>query len=139
MLAPSLGQLLGKIRQYFADRFERARLSLSAIREAGRPVREVRGITLLREWLSPEQLGQFNKHGYFEVTGCHTGKRYRVFYATGTNIHELDEFGKPVVGCCFVPVGSLVPGDVMLAQKIAIETDELAALQVAKSFTPTWC
>jgi hypothetical protein len=99
----------------------------------------VRGITLLREWLSAEQLSQFNMLGYFEVTGCQTGKRYRVLYATGTNIHELDEEGHPIIGWCFVPAGSLVPGDVMLAQKIALETDESAALQVAKSFRPTWC
>jgi hypothetical protein len=29
-----------------------------------------------------------------------------------------------------------VPGDVMLAQKIALETDELAALAVANRFAP---
>jgi hypothetical protein len=33
-------------------------------------------------------------------------------------------------------MGDLVPGDVMLAQKIALETDELAALAVAKRFSP---
>jgi hypothetical protein len=32
----------------------------------------------------------------------------------------------------------LVPGDVMLAQKIALETDELGALMVAKQFSPSW-
>jgi hypothetical protein len=139
MLAPSLRKPLGKIRQYLAHSLERGQLLIAHIREASRPAREVRGIALLREWLSADQLGQFSRYGYFEVTGCQTGKRYRVLYATGTNIHELDEYGHPVIGWCFVPVGSLVPGDVMLAQKIALETDESAALQVAKSFRPTWC
>jgi hypothetical protein len=37
---------------------------------------------------------------------------------------------------CFIPKGDLVPGDVMLAQKIALETNELAALAVANRFTP---
>ena len=37
---------------------------------------------------------------------------------------------------CFVPKGNLVPGDVMLAQKIALETDELAALELANKFPP---
>jgi hypothetical protein len=32
---------------------------------------------------------------------------------------------------CFAPVGALVQGDVMLAQKIALETDEQSALTVA--------
>ena len=108
------------------------------LRECGRPEREVRGIKLLREWLSPEQLVQFTKHGYFEVAGCHSGKRYRIRYGTETNIHELDEYGHPIAGWCFVPNGRLVPGDVMLAQKIALETNEAGALQLAKSFRPTW-
>ena len=32
---------------------------------------------------------------------------------------------------CFVPDGDLVAGDVMLAQKIALETNERSALSVA--------
>ena len=37
---------------------------------------------------------------------------------------------------CFIPEGNLVPGDVMLAQKIALEDDELAALELANRFPP---
>jgi hypothetical protein len=37
---------------------------------------------------------------------------------------------------CFVPHGSLVAGDVMLAQKIALETFEAGALSVARRFVP---
>jgi hypothetical protein len=35
------------------------------------------------------------------------------------------------MGLCFAPVGPLVKGDVMLAQKIALETDEQSALAAA--------
>ena len=35
-----------------------------------------------------------------------------------------------------VPLGYLVAGDVMLAQKIALETNEFGALAVANSFLP---
>jgi len=35
-----------------------------------------------------------------------------------------------------VPLGELVSGDVMLAQKIALETNENAALAVANRFLP---
>ncbi|RZM94007.1 hypothetical protein CWO91_39725 [Bradyrhizobium genosp. SA-3] len=35
---------------------------------------------------------------------------------------------------CFIPLGGLVAGDVMLAQKIALETDEERALSVGNSF-----
>jgi len=50
------------------------------------------------------------------------------------NIHELDGAGCPRVGWCFAPKGYLVAGDVMLAQKIALETDERGALAVANRF-----
>jgi hypothetical protein len=100
--------------------------------------REVRGLELLKEWLSPEQFAQYDAKSYFEVTGCHSGKRYRISRGTSMNIHELDSAGRPRVGWCFAPKGYLVAGDVMLAQKIALETDERGALAVAnRFFVPT--
>jgi hypothetical protein len=98
--------------------------------------RELRGRKLLREWLSPEQLAQYDAHNYFEVTGCHTGKRYRIRHGMGANVFELDDAGRPRAGWCFVPKDYLVAGDVMLAQKIALETDERGTLAVANNFTP---
>ena len=97
---------------------------------------ELRGLKLLREWLSREQLTQYDAHKYFEVTGCHTGKRYRICHGTGANVFELDDTGLPREGWCFVPGDYLVAGDVMLAQKIALETGERDALAVANNFTP---
>jgi hypothetical protein len=47
----------------------------------------------------------------------------------------LDDGDRPVAGLCFFPIGNLVAGDVMLAQKIALETDEKGVLAVAKSFS----
>src|SRR3979490_2037 len=97
-------------------------------------IREARGITLLREWLSPEQQAQFDASKCFDVVGCDSGRRYAIRHGTGTNVHEIDDAGRPVMGWCFVPSGPLVAGDVMLAQKIALETDERAALAVANRF-----
>jgi hypothetical protein len=97
-------------------------------------IREARGITLLREWLSPEQQAQFDASKCFDVVGCDSGKRYRIRRGIGTNVHELDVAGRPVMGWCFVPSGHLVAGDVMLAQKVALETNERAALAVANRF-----
>jgi hypothetical protein len=97
-------------------------------------IRAARGIALLREWLSPEQRAQFDAFKCFDVTGCKSGKRYRIQHGVSTNIHELDDGGHPVMGWCFVPAGDLVPGDVMLAQKIALETNESGALAVAQQF-----
>ena len=98
--------------------------------------REERGLKLLREWLSQEQLAQFDANNYFEVIGCHSGKRYRICQGNGANIVELDDHARPTTGWCFVPGEHLVAGDVMLAQKIALETDERGALEKANRFTP---
>jgi hypothetical protein len=97
-------------------------------------IREARGVSLLREWLSPEQQAQFDGSKCFDVVGCDSGRRYRIRHGTGTNVHEIDDAGRPVMGWCFVPSGYLVAGDVMLAQKIALETNERAALAVANRF-----
>lgn len=98
---------------------------------------ETHGLTLLREWLSPEQLAQYYAKGYFDVAGCYTGNRYRIHHGTAMNVHEIDHAGRPRIGWCFVPDTYLVAGDVMLAQKIALETDELGALVLAKQFAQT--
>ncbi|HEY6755178.1 MAG TPA: hypothetical protein VI077_10790 [Pseudolabrys sp.] len=78
----------------------------------------------------------FDAHKYFEVIGCHTGKRYRICHGNGASILELGDGALPRPGWCFVPSEHLVAADVMLAQKIALETDERGALTVANNFTP---
>jgi len=100
--------------------------------------REARGLALLRAWLSAEQLAQYRLHRHFEVIGCHSGKRYRIRYGVSMNVYELDSLGRPLVGRCFVPRDNLVAGDVMLAQKIGLETNERGVLLVAKTFSPRW-
>lgn len=92
---------------------------------------ESRGLKLLKQWLSPAQREQYQTQQFFEVTGCDTGARYRIRHGTQMNIEQLDEKGRKVCGWCFLPEGGLVAGDVMLAQKIALETNERAALKVA--------
>jgi len=96
--------------------------------------RAIRGMFLLRQWLSPQQRQQLECFNYFEVVGCDSGKSYRIQQGVCQNVFELDSDGRPRVGWCFVPQGNLVPGDVMLAQKIALETDEWGALAIAKQF-----
>jgi hypothetical protein len=96
--------------------------------------RETRGTALLREWLSPMQRAQFDASKSFDVVGCDSGRHYRILYGKVTNVHEIDDAGQPVMGWCFVPSEHLVAGDVMLAQKIALETNEQATLAVANRF-----
>jgi hypothetical protein len=78
---------------------------------------------LLRAWLSPKQRDQFDSFWYFDVVGSATGKKYRIHFGVSANVQEIGEDGLPRRGWCFVPAACLVPGDVMLAQKIALETN----------------
>jgi hypothetical protein len=102
--------------------------------------KEARGRRLLREWLSPDQRAQFDEKDYFEVVGCDSRRRYRIYnrmtHRDMTNVYEIDNAGRPKVGWCFLPDGRLVAADIMLAQKIALETNEHSALAVANGFPP---
>jgi len=97
---------------------------------------EGRSLQFLRCWLSPAQRTQYAHTGYFEVVGGETGNRYRIYTGASTNVCEIDKNGRPKVGLCFLPRGDLPIGDVMLAQKIALESCERSALAVARKFTP---
>ena len=130
-------QRLTSAARYLRRSVAESARKVQALRErhkAIEDIREARGITLLREWLSPDQQAQFDASKCFDVVGCDSRKRYRIRHGTGTNVHEIDDAGRPVMGWCFVPSGHLVAGDVMLAQKIALETNERAALAVANRF-----
>jgi hypothetical protein len=133
MFAQLLTSATRHLQRSWADCVRKVRVLRERYR-AIENVREARGIALLREWLSPEQRAQFDASKCFDVVGCDTGRRYRIRHGTGTNVHEIDDAGRPVMGWCFVPSGHLVAGDVMLTQKIALETKERVALAVANRF-----
>jgi hypothetical protein len=98
---------------------------------------EARGLRLMRDWLSPDQREQFDDTGYFEVVGCDSAKRYRIYYGiVPPNVYEIDYAGRLKMGLCFMPLGRLPAGDVILVQKVALETDEHSALKVANRFSP---
>jgi hypothetical protein len=98
---------------------------------------EERGVALLQPWLDPEQAAQWASQRAFEVLGCGTGTRYRITYGTAMNVHQLDQTGRRVAKWCFVPEGDLVAGDILLAQKIALETMENKVLELGN--TQTFC
>jgi len=94
---------------------------------------EERGVALLQAWLSPAQAEQWASERAFEVVGCDTGTRYRLTCGTTLNVHQLDRAGRRVAKWCFVPKGTLVTGDILLAQKIALETMESQVLKLANT------
>jgi hypothetical protein len=105
--------------------------AVKAAHTAQRLDAETKSRILLREWLTPEQLSQYARNRGFEAFGSKTGKRYLIQEGRQQNVFELEP---PFRGWCFVPKGSFATGDVMLAQKIAIETDEEETMKVALPF-----
>jgi hypothetical protein len=69
-------------------------LLLGHVREVSqRRTAEEKALTLLKQWLSPAELAQYEKYSYFEVTGGDGGKRYRIRPSRQMNVDELDERG----------------------------------------------
>ncbi len=97
---------------------------------------EGRSQDLLRQWLSPDQAEQYDKQQRFEVVGSNTGTRYRICRGATMNIEELTAHGYVTRRWCFAPEGALAIGDVMLAQKVALERFELDALAGANHDGP---
>lgn len=86
---------------------------------------------LLKDNLSAAQREQYERCNYFEVIGGTTGRRYRIRHGYQLNVEHLDDIGRRIRMLCFMPVGRLAVGDVMLAQKIALELFELDAVRIA--------
>jgi hypothetical protein len=128
----------GQVKRNLArvSRWPLRSLCIGKLYEASKDEKTIhaRALRLLRSWLSPQQRADFDRKGYFDVVGCDTGKRYRIRRGTSANVNEIDEYGRLGTGRCFVPLGGLAQGDVMLAQKIALQTDENRALSIANSF-----
>jgi hypothetical protein len=112
-----------------------AMITLVTGMEATSSQAEQKAVALLQPWLSPEQAKQYSSYRYFEVLGSDTGKRYRIRHGRMMNVDELDSVGDRVCEWCFLPEGQLAAGDIMLAQKIALETFESQALAVANRST----
>jgi hypothetical protein len=86
---------------------------------------------------SPAQRQQFARYDYFDVIGGDTGKRYRIRVGRTLNVAQLNASGGCVRMLCFEPQGTLPVGDIMLAQKLALELFESDAIKVANA-SPMW-
>jgi hypothetical protein len=95
------------------------------------PIAQRRGLLLLKQNLSPEQLNQYENFGHFEVLGGQTGRRYLIKNGFQMNIDIVDAKGGRLARLCFAPEGELPTGDVLLAQKLALELFEEDALKIA--------
>jgi hypothetical protein len=126
-----------RLLQWWAQRREQLVSSFSFLRvtgDVGSKRAQERGLKLLRDNLTPLQRQQYEKFGYFDVLGGNTGKRYRIRHGRQMNIDQLDKNGRRVCGWCFFPQGNLVSGDIMLAQKMALELYEVETLRIANRY-----
>lgn len=92
-----------------------------------------RGWQLLLENLTPGQRHELETKNYFTVIGNASRRRYAIGKDITYNICLLTpgtaEWAE--ANYCFRPEGDLCLGDVMLTQKIALETNEVEALSIA--------
>jgi hypothetical protein len=91
---------------------------------------------LLKNNLTPEQAHQLCRTCAFDVIGGATGRRYRIRHGFTFNVDLLSERGQRVASFCFRPRGYLPMGDIMLAQKNALELFELETLKIANCLRP---
>ena len=106
----------------------RLRRWLATFWKAAAGLAEQRALALLKEHLSPWQRQQYERDGTFDVIGGRSGTRYRIHHGYQMNIEQLDGAGRRVRLLCFAPRGRLAIGDIMLAQKLALELYEEDAL-----------
>jgi hypothetical protein len=94
-----------------------------------------RALELLKSWLTPSQLEQYENSRNFDVIGS-LGNMYRIHSTMAYGIHRLEEDGTTAFRLCVVPDEVTTLGDTMLAQKIALETDEMGTLWIANHAAP---
>jgi len=93
----------------------------------------LQSLALLVEHLDPEQRSEFETRGVIPVLGSDTGRRYEIRVGRSSNVFECRDDGEYVRTFCFLPRGNLPIGDVLLAQKLALELYESEAIGVARS------
>jgi hypothetical protein len=90
------------------------------------------GLRILVQNLSAAQRNQHKQFDYFDVVGGETGARYRIHYGDHMNIEQFDASDQRKYVLC-LSKARLPVGQVMLAQKIALELFETETLRIANS------
>jgi hypothetical protein len=91
---------------------------------------EERAMGLLKSWLTDGEWESLESCGYFEVVGS-AGGRFRLYAKDCFGVRKLRPGKLLDDAYCVVPDGAPALGDILLAQKIALETDEERTLQIA--------
>jgi hypothetical protein len=105
---------------------------LVATREAR--LADERATALLLANLTNQQRRQYAADRYFDVIGGQSRRHYRIWHRSQQNIEEIDRFGNRRCIWCVHPTG-VAMGDVLLAQKVALELFEFDALEIAHCYS----
>lgn len=101
-----------------AVQLARERRSRQALQQAQA---EQRALSLLRTLLSREQHDEFDRYGYFHVTGGRSGVRYRIRRNCGVNVDVLGNDGNVHYHLCARPAGDIPMSDVMAGQLLFLQ------------------
>ncbi len=107
------------------------RVKEAKAREEKRKAAEKKALDLLLDHLDEGQKAIFNKEGSLVVFGGKSGKRYRINKGWSGNVESLGEDGKVFERWCFHFQDRLPEYDLMLAQKLMLESNEDAAAGIA--------
>ena len=114
------GEAIKRMREYYEEGARK--------RREERASAEKRALELLVSALTPEQAACYQERSYFDLKCGETV--YRIRKGSVRNI-EVIQKGRTVKVLCAHPNGGLPVHDVVLAQKLALETDEQSFLRVA--------
>ncbi|SRR6266536_2082620 len=120
-------QLIGPTQWYY--NFQRTNTSQFDQRKQNEA--DNRAEALLRELLDDQQLEQWKIHRCVDVYGQKTHQLYRLTKARIGNVFHVDETDRRVAEYCIHYPSSIPIEDQIIAQKLMIETDEDAFLQIA--------
>lgn len=88
---------------------------------------EQKALSLMLSLLSREQRDEFDKVGYFHVTGGSSGDRYRIRRNSGVNVDVLGKDGHVEFHLCARPCGDIPMYDVMAGQLLFLQDRDAEA------------
>lgn len=78
-------------------------------------------MSLLLSLMNGEQHDEFERYGYFHVTGGSSGDRYRIRRNSGVNVDVLGNDGNVEYHLCARPSGEIPMYDVMAGQLLFLQ------------------
>lgn len=115
----------------FHDELRRREPAEVAAEEAKRKAADERAEVLLRRSLSPKQLKELDRRGYFHVSAA--GRRFRITRGRSHNIKEVDGRSRILRTLCAHPVEQVPNADTMLAQKLWLESTPEEFFRIANA------